>query len=1021
MSISLQFDPHQKFQLAAIEALSGLFAGQPRAAGAHSFVVGAGGAGLYQTELGTGNRLDLSRAQLLRNLRLVQEKQGLLPDSTLLPKDPDDSGASAPLNYTVEMETGTGKTYVYLRAIRQLHADYGWSKFVVVVPSVAIREGVLQSMTATEKHLRDIYGGEPLDFFVYDGKKPAQLAAFARASCPTVCVINVQAFVKDSGTGALPVGMDGADGISSDPSNPSTAHGQGAHATSNVIYKPSDALPGGRAPIDFMQACNPIVIVDEPQSVDGTDKAKAALRRLNPLMTLRFSATHKEPFNVVYRLGPVKARQLKLVKGIVVASVGLGGTLPPGAYLKVESVGYGKTKKPEAKLRLLVAGKDGASQKSKTVKGGEDLFITSKEHEPYRGLFVEQVDFSRKCVTLSSGHELAEGQELGGLGDELLKLMVRKTVEKHLEKELHVASRLDQRRIKVLSLFFLDRVADYRVYDDAGSPGPGKVARWFEEALRDLVKQPRFAGMPTAQLPIEKLHDGYFAKDKKSKQAKESTEGRATADDNDAYELIMRDKGRLLDPAEPLRFLFSHSALREGWDNPNVFQICKLGGAQTVTRRRQELGRGLRLPVDDAGLRVMDERLNDLTVVGAEDYASFAKALQTELQEECGATFGKVLPEAFAALEKTKDGQAQVLGFEQAKALWETLRAVGVLEGDGALVPGKDLADLAAWLPEEVRPLSTEIEKVLNDHRLSKMAREDRPRESVRLNKRVSQSKDFMDLWEKISRKTRYRVAFDGEALVKAAVTQIKLMPEIKMEAFIDEGRAEVTARGVEAHATRSRQSKVLSAAGEWPDPILFLQNRTDLKRGTLAQILARCGRLEDFARNPQRFLDEVAAILSDLLAQTVVKGVEYHPIEPVAGVAFEQLRLDEQGNEEIQALTDRLVHCPERAAINPVECDSDTEKRFAEQLDKLEDVVCFVKLPRSFKVPTPVGDYNPDWALVKKDGNGEPRLFLVRETKGCSDKGQLRFSERAKVECAQAHFKALAVDYKMVVTADEL
>jgi len=504
-----------------------------------------------------------------------------------------------------------GKTYVYLRTIFELSRRYGFQKFVIVVPSVAIREGVLKNIEITGEHFRALYDNLPFEHFVYDARKVNRLRQFATSNTLQILIINIDAFRKNF-------------------------TGTEDEQKSNVIYKESDKL-SGRQPIEFAQAARPIVIIDEPQSVDSTEKAQDAIKALNPLCTLRYSATHRNPYNLVYRLDPVRAFELKLVKQIVVASA-VAEDAANDAFVRVEQVKY----KPRirAKLRIQWQSATGPEEKSFPVRQGADLFVLSGERACYQdGFEVAEINAEpgAEFVRFTNGRTLRLGEEIGGLRDDVWRVQIKHTMRRHLDKELQVRAR----GLKVLSLFFIDRVANYRDYGADGQAVKGKFAEAFEAELAELRKDPRYSALSWLTEPVERVHDGYFAQDKKG-VLKDSREGRDTEADDAVYNLIMKDKERLLSPDEPLRFLFSHSALREGWDNPNVFQICTLNESRSAVRKRQEIGRGLRLPVDRHGARVFDESINKLYVMANESYEDFARALQTEYEEDCGVTFGKV-------------------------------------------------------------------------------------------------------------------------------------------------------------------------------------------------------------------------------------------------------------------------------------------------------------------------------------------------------------------------------------------
>jgi type III restriction enzyme len=589
--MKLQFDANQTFQLNAIAAVADIFDGQPQGAPEFSVIKMVQDtelfAGQERSELGLGNRLLVDDAKLLRGARLIQARNDIevADDAATLEGweifDPAANAARTCPHFSVEMETGTGKTYVYLRTVFELSRRYGFKKFIIVVPSVAIREGVLKNIEITAEHFRALYDNMPFEHFVYDAKRVNRLRQFATGNTLQILIINIDAFRKNF-------------------------TGTEAEQKSNVIYKESDKL-SGRQPIEFVQAARPIVIIDEPQSVDSTDKSQEAIKALNPLCTLRYSATHKNPYNLIYRLDPVRAFELRLVKQIVVASaVAYGGA--NDAFIRVESIVHQPSIK--AKVRIHVQGADGPKEKSVTIKNGDDLFVRSNERASYaQGYSVAEINAEpdAEFIRFTNGLTLRIGQEVGGMRDDIWRVQIRHTVKKHLDKELQ----LHNRGIKVLSLFFVDRVASYRDYDAAGKPIKGKFARWFEEELAALAKEPRYSVLQWTQLPLDKLHNGYFAQDRKG--VFKDTKGDTQADD-DVYNLIMKDKEQLLSNDEPLRFIFSHSALREGWDNPNVFQICTLNETKSAMKKRQEIGRGLRLPVDQEGKRVFDETINKLYV-----------------------------------------------------------------------------------------------------------------------------------------------------------------------------------------------------------------------------------------------------------------------------------------------------------------------------------------------------------------------------------------------------------------------
>jgi len=817
---------------------------------------------------------------LLENLRSVQARNKLSTADALVKDD-----ILGPLNFSIEMETGTGKTYVYLRTIYELHRAYGWKKFVIVVPSVAIREGVTQSIAAMQEHFAALYGRVPIDHWVYDSAQVSRLRQFACSNQLQVLVINLQAFDKKA---------------------------------VSIMHQERDEMQGHR-PIEFIQQSQPIVIMDEPQNMES-ENARSAIQSLNPLFTLRYSATHKNIHNLAYRLDPVRAYDLGLVKRIEVDSVtDLGDFNQP--FLAVQSITTSK-QGLTAKITLDVKQSAGVKRKTVTVKKAQvDLFQLSGEREIYRGYIIDEINVD--FIRFENHVMLRVGESQGGQTDLVMRVQIEETIREHLRKELTFSNRGLGERIKVLSLFFIDRVAHYASED-------GKIRRWFEEAYRKLAALPEFA--PLLPLPVEVVHGGYFASDKEG--LKDSTEGKSTKADDEAYQLIMRDKARLLSPDEPLRFIFSHSALREGWDNPNVFQICTLREGQSEIRKRQEIGRGLRLARLESGFRCDDPKINRLTVIANESFADFARQLQYELETECGVSF---------------------------------------------------------------------------ENRIANK----RERQKLILRKERLASEEFRQLWERINHKTRYRVEFKTDELIAKAAQVLREEPEVAApHVIVKKSAVLITAAGVEEEARASRSGAQATDQPFLPDIIGYLQRETELTRATLAEILIKSGRVADALKNPQRFMELAAHAIQHAKRELMVDGIRY---ERITGQTYE-MRLFE--DEEIESYLSRLLPV-DHSVYDAVEYDSEVERNFAAALDANEDVKLFVKLPRWFMVRTPLGDYRPDWALVRES---DGRVYLVVETKGTTDVKALPDSERLRVKCGKQHFEeCLDVKYKLARTADDI
>lgn len=879
--VKLHFDAQQAYQLDAIHAVVDVFAGQPAAAGSFEWQ-----ANLLEEELldslGVANALALTDGRLLENLRMVQQRSKLTPADTLASDE-----ILGSRNFSVEMETGTGKTYVYLRTIYELHRTYGWKKFVIVVPSVPIREGVIQSIASMAEHFAAIYGRVPLDHWVYDSTQASRLRQFALATELQVLVMNIQAFDKKSVA---------------------------------VVHQESDRMQG-RRPIEFIQQSQPIVIMDEPQNMES-ENARRAIQSLNPLFTLRYSATHRNVHNLVYRLDPVRAYDLGLVKRIEVDSVTDGGDFNR-PFLALESIAASK-RGLVAKLTLDVELAAGVRRKTISLKRTEeDLFALSGQRDVYRGYVVTEINADGGFVSFGNGVILRIGESQGGQTDVVMRVQIEETIREHFRKELALKSRPPGERIKVLSLFFIDRVAHYAEAD-------GKIRRWFEASYQKLAAQPEFAAL--TPLPVEQVHNGYFARDKDG--PRDSSEGKSTKADDEAYQLIMRDKERLLSPEEPLRFIFSHSALREGWDNPNVFQICTLREGQSEIRKRQEVGRGLRLARLENGYRCDDPKINRLTLIANESFADFARRLQSELEEECGVSFQ---------------------------------------------------------------------DRIVNK----------RERRKLTLRKERLLSEEFRALWERISQKTRYHVEFATKELIAAAARILRDEPEVSApQVVVRKSEVVFTSEGVEEAPRTTRSGANVGDLPPLPDIIGYLQRETELTRSTIAEILIASGRIAQALKNPQQFMEQAAGAIQHAKRELMVDGIRY---ERLAGQIYEmQLFL----NEEIESYLSRLLPVA-HSVYDAIEYDSEVERKFAEALDANEDVRLFVKLPRWFLVKTPLGDYRPDWALVRES---DGLVYLVVETKGTTDRKTLPDSERLRIKCGERHFeKCLNVPYKLAMSVDDV
>ena len=982
--MKLKFDPSLEYQQHAINAIVDVFHGQPIAQTgfelSHTM-----GYGLFQSELGVGNNLTLLDEDILANVHKAQEENDIEKVDGLQGRE-----------FSVEMETGTGKTYVYLRTIFELNKAYGFKKFIIVVPSVAIREGVLKSIELTKDHFQTLYDNVPFDYFVYSSKgsglnKVRQFAGGVKQI--QVMIINIQSFQKDVADKELSEMTDEE------------------LKKLNVINRENDRM-SGRRPIEFIQAANPIVIIDEPQSVDTTEKSQRAIKNLNPVATLRYSATHRNPYNLLYKLDPIKAYDLRLVKRIEVASIRSDDSFND-AYVKLLKTDNRNGIKAQVKIHK--EGPAGTKATKVWVKQGDDFFMKSKERETYReGYIVQNIDCTpgAEYIEFNQGRFLEVGQEIGGLGDDIMKAQVYETVEQHLKKE----RALRGKGVKVLSLFFIDRVANYRVYNEDGSISLGKIGRWFEEAFNELTAKPIYKGL--SPFDVSDVHNGYFSQDKQG-HAKD-TRGNTTADE-DTYHLIMRDKERLLDPDVALRFIFSHSALREGWDNPNVFQICTLSETLSVEKKRQEIGRGLRLPVNKAGERVRDETVNRLTVIANESYEDFARTLQAEFEEDFGIQFGKVEQIAFAKLIRVAaDGTETKLGQDGSKKVWDELVEKGYLNTEGEVLYKFDPKNphFKLDVSDEFTDLAAVIIDEVNRKVFKNRIANARERRKLKFRKEVHLSKDFKELWDKIKYRTRYRVRFDTTDLIAKALARIKQTEKIKpVRISMSRRDIDITEAGVSADRELETRSREAAQVTVLPDILAFLQKETELTRHTLAEILKQSGRLAEFKINPQAFMVAVAREISRALHDLMLDGLHY---EKVAGQHWEMSRIEQEAEEGIVRYLSNLyqVQNKDKALFDAIEYESEVEKQFAKDLDNNENVLIFVKLPRWFKIDTPIGPYNPDWAFVTER---DDKLYFVRETKSTLDSEERRPKENQKILCGQKHFETLDVNFDVVTSLSEV
>ena len=976
--MKLHFEDDLDYQKTAIESVVDLFKGQEicrseftvthrKDSGPQALL------GLSENQLGIGNRLQLVDEELLENLRNVQLKNGLAPTDNLSSGD-----------FTVEMETGTGKTYVYIRTIMELHKNYGFTKFVIVVPSVAIKEGTNKTLEITREHFEGLYPtAKGYEFFQYNSSKPGQVRNFATSANIQIMVTTVGAINKQD---------------------------------VNNLYKENEKT-GGEKPIDLIKATNPIIIVDEPQSVDGGIKGqgKKALEAMNPLCTLRYSATHVDKHYMVYRLDAVDAYERGLVKQIEVASLEVDGgyNKPYVKLIEAKNVRGSVT----AKVELHVQRGQNIKPEILTVEDGDDLEqITNRTI--YENMQIGTITCGKDNQSIevkSPGADtiLYPDEALGGVDtEELKRLMIRRTIKEHLDKEMYFARQ--KLPIKVLSLFFIDNVAHYRSYDDDGNEVPGKYAEIFEQEYLRLAKSSDYQTLfekVDLSIGASEVHDGYFSIDKKKRWTDTAENNQANRDNAErAYNLIMKDKEKLLSFDTKLKFLFSHSALKEGWDNPNVFQICTLREMGTERARRQTIGRGLRLCVNQDGLRLRGNDINTLTVIASEGYEKFAENLQKEIEQDTGIRFGIVEKHQFAAIQiQDEDGSVSPLGVDLSGKIWDFLNSQGFVDNKGKVQDTlrQSLKSGSFELPEEFEEQKNAVESILKKLAGKLDIKNADERDIIRLNKERFLGDDFKSLWDRIKYQTTYRVNFNNEKLISDAAKSIEKCPPItKTRAQFRKAGIDIGKGGVKAEETSvSGFTTIHENDIELPDIVTNLQDKTQLTRGSIVKILTESRRLQDFMRNPQQFIDMATEAINRTKRLALIDGIKYHKIGEdhyFAQELFEQ--------EELKGYLKNTVKAEKSVYERVIYDSAGVEKDFAEDLENNEAVRVYAKLPAWFKIPTPLGSYNPDWAILVED-DGQEKLYFVVETKGSNWWDDLRHKEGAKIKCGEKHFDEIATD----------
>ena len=920
--------------------------------------------------LGYGNNLDLSMEQIEKNMREIQDRN-LLPLTDL-----------TELRFNIEMETGTGKTFVYTKTILELHKQYGFKKFVVIVPSVAIREGAYKSMQTTRDYFKREYEGITLKPFIYNSNKLYEIKDFAQSTNLEIMIINIDAFKKSENLFNQP---------------------------------PKDSFSMDRTAKEYMQECKPIIIIDEPQSVDNTSKSREAIESLNPLFELRYSATHRQKINTVYRLTPVDAYNMHIVKQICVVNNTLADDYNK-PYIKLLSVDASSGYK--AKLEVDLKKKDGTTKRDTITVGPNTNLVAKTGRDIYEGYIVAGINAMEgfEEIEFINTESLMLGQSIGDIDESVKKReMIKRTIEAHLDKERMYI----QKGIKVLSLFFIDEVAKYRVYDNEESD-KGEYAKMFEECYEELINLPRYKEIKDFyNTDVSKVHDGYFSKDKKGK-IKNTREGKESQDDYDTYALIMKEKEKLLSFDCPVRFIFSHSALKEGWDNPNVFQICTLIENKTTFTCRQKIGRGLRLCVNQDGERVDDKNINILHVIAEENFAEFADKLQKEIEEETGIKFGILDIDMFVNISYTDEqGQEKTTSTTDARELLDFFRTKNYIETKGKMKDTlkNDLKNGTIDLPKKFERAKDRIVNQIEKADKKVVVMPAYKQVCVKRKDKLFEEPEFQSIWNKIKQKTIYHINMDKDKLIEKCVKSISEMPQIqKIKIAKETVKINIDKSGID-YTSQGAKFEEVDSEFLIPDIIREISENCKLTRNTVGQIILKSNRLQDFVNNPQRYIEEVTKIINYVRANECIDGITY---TKQTGKSYSFVDIfDLESNSEVFAYLDKNAIAVEHSLYDHVVYDnSGIERDFATELDNDGDVKLFFKIPDKFKIPTPIGNYTPDWA-VYVETEDEKKLYFVIETKGSTNYLDLRDRESIKIKCGKKHFEALGQDIKFDVTKD--
>ena len=995
----------QQYQTDAVENTVAVFQGQP----SHTLSTYRRDLGTYrdqritykEEEIGYGNyRLELDKQTMLQNIRFVQNLYDITPSETL-------AKGVAPVNLDIEMETGTGKTYVYIKTMFELNKQYGWSKFIVVVPSIAIREGVAKSFTMLEEHFMELYG-KKARWFVYDSSNLQQLDSFSSDSGLCVMIINTQAFAASMKEG-------------------------GRSKESRIIYSKRDEF-GSRRPIDVIAANNPIVIMDEPQKMEG-DATQAGIKRFNPLFVLNYSATHKTKHDTVYALDALDAYRQQLVKRIHVKGFELKNLRGTSGYMYLDSIELSPKRPPMARIEIETKTASGTIMRKTKIFGTGDSLREESGLAEYEGFTLSEIN-AKGYVTFLNGVMLRRGEVIGDTSElTMQRVQIRETIKSHFEKE----RQLFKRGIKCLSLFFIDEVAKYKSYDEEGNEVKGVFQKIFEEEYARLVSEEfqiwdEDYNEYLRRFTPQEVHRGYFSIDKKTNRVIDGKVEKKTglSDDISAYDLILKNKERLLSFDEPTRFIFSHSALREGWDNPNVFQISTLRHSNSTTAKRQEVGRGLRLCVDKNGVRMDKELLgedvhevNKLTVIANESYADFTSALQKETREVSRERAAKATVAYFTGKQIKIGEDIHTIDESEASRIIIYLEDNGYIDGDKHITPEYREAitnGSVAPLPPKLQPIAEGVTRLINSifdpKALDDMVVEEKTTiPENKLNENFSKE-EFQALWKEINHQYVYTVSYDSDELIEKAILHINAELDVKQLRYIMVEGTQDEKQVTEFGDTRSQSHQLTDVCTSTVryDLVGDIAKGANLTRRTVVKILQgiKESKLYLFKNNPEEFIRKVISIIKEQKSTMIVETIHYNMTEGKydSNIFTVKSKMDfDKAYEAKKHITDYVFS------------DSKGERQFAHDLDEAKEVVVYAKLPRTFHIPTPVGNYAPDWAIAM-EVDGIKHIFFIAETKGSMSSMDLTKIELAKIECAEKLFNSIStakVKYHKVTSYSDL